>query len=207
VDFRIAGGFCRQSYPLTPEGLELRRETRRAIETGNLTSGLIARLPVVENPRLELFRNIDISIEDAMRILGGRLCCVQTTEGCTHQCTHCFQDSDRRVKQMLYVAFLKIAEMIRCVDGLILSNWEEWRQHVLSMGLFDLGDFKLRSFFRNKPDHIMEITNKLRKEWENHGVSRLIHLPAFPDGIMSSDTFMALYTGCVPVSLLSLIHI
>lgn len=133
VGFR-AKAFLRQEYPLTEEGQKLRTLTEQALQRGDKQEmeAVVSQLPTVENPRLHLFKDFELTPEQEARIFGD-LEDVQVTKGCSHKCDFCAAGSEASIQKMPFAAVLKIAEKKHEYDtkltearGNAEKIWDDW---------------------------------------------------------------------------------
>ena len=166
IEFRIASAFLRQRYPLSEKGKELRERVSYEIQHGSLSSGLVEQLPTVENPRLELFADFDLTPKQEKAIFGWDLSCIQTHKGCTHQCGICYNAAGKRLEIMPFIAIAKIAQKKRKFDRLAANEWIKWQKRLKDKGIIDINTFWPPDFFRGKRSEIMPLVKILLSEWE-----------------------------------------
>lgn len=120
--------FFKEKYPLSEQGLALRKEIEAVQATHDTArlAELASQLPTVENPRLELFKDLEIAPEQEQEIFGWQLANVQITKGCRHRCTFCAANAGARVETMPFVAVLKIAEKMRRQEQRVQELWHSW---------------------------------------------------------------------------------
>jgi hypothetical protein len=137
---KIAKAFLKQRYPLTEEGLTLRREVEKTLASGDRAriEMLRDRLPTVEKPHLELFRDLEIPKEREEELFGRDLANVQVTKGCRHKCTFCAAGAASKVEVMPFPAVLKVAEKKRERDRLVEEAWQRWVKLIKDKTGFDL---------------------------------------------------------------------
>ena len=177
IDFRIASAFLRQRYPLSSAGMELKEKVRYEIEHGSLSSELIEQLPTVENLRLELFADFDLTPEQELKIFGWDLSCIQTHKGCTHQCEICYKDAGRKLEMMPFAAIAKIAKKKLKYDKMGVNEWLVWQKRLLDKGILDIYKFWPPKFFRGRRDEIMSLVKILLAEWEDYSPKVLMMRP------------------------------
>ncbi|MDD5438289.1 MAG: hypothetical protein PHC70_04040 [Patescibacteria group bacterium] len=136
VEWKIAHAFMFNRYPLTEEGEAFKKEVAQALEEykkedKKLLESLKGRLPTVEQPRLELFEDFNLTPEQRLANFGPQLACVQVTSGCRHQCEHCADDAGKKVQNMPFVAVLKVAEELKKANIERQKLFPEWRELVL----------------------------------------------------------------------------
>ncbi len=135
LELKIARAFLKNRYPLSEQGELLCKKTEMAIkhfEEGDLKplESLKEELPTVEHPKLELFKDFDLTREQELITFGPNLACVQVSKGCRHHCEHCAADAGKRVEHMPFAAVLKIAEELKKNQGEQAKLFEDWRGKV-----------------------------------------------------------------------------
>lgn len=135
-----AKAFLGQEYPLTEEGQKLRVLTQQALDRGERQEleAVVSQLPTVENPRLNLFKDFDLTPEQEASIFGTDLANVQTTKGCSHKCDFCAAGAEAGIQKMPFAAVLKIAEKKKEFDLKIDEVWRDWekvRNEIIGEGL------------------------------------------------------------------------
>lgn len=129
---KIASAFLRQRYPLSEEGLDLSLRVKEALLKGELPKSLIEELPTVEHLHSRLFRSVLLTDKQSSRVLSRNLKTVQITEGCSHQCEHCFLAAGKRLHITPFAAIVQVAKEMRKIEGQfykkMLQNWEDKSQ-------------------------------------------------------------------------------
>lgn len=167
---RIAQAFIRQHYPLTEEGQRLKQEVEQALrDTDVVALEKLGRvLPTVENPRLELFQDLELSPEEEERVFGPDLANIQITKGCRHKCTFCAAGAAAKVETMPFAAVLKIAEKKQKWDKRLQEAWDSWVSLVREKAGFDLNDWS-----GSLPDNVLLL---YEKEYQAHPLRRFVKL-------------------------------
>ena len=108
---KFAKAYLRQRFKLSETGQALKAKVEAALDSGEFDN-VRHELPTVENPRLELFGELNLGSADAEDIFGPDLANIQVTKGCTHGCGHCAARSGKlnRDNIMPFAGILKIAE-------------------------------------------------------------------------------------------------
>lgn len=132
ITINRAQAFLRQRYPLTPQGITLQDEIRTTIQSNDVQklTELADRLPTVEHPQLNLFRELTLTPEQITQIFGHDLANVQVTKGCSHKCDFCAAGASHKIESMPFAAVLKIAEKMRDYEKAVDEAWEDWNSTV-----------------------------------------------------------------------------
>ena len=133
---KIARAFLANRYPLSEKGEELRARVEKAVEqakAGDQKTLEVLRpeLPTVENPRLELFKDFELTRTEAFSAFGPDLRVIQLSKGCRHQCSHCAAAAEKNVEMMPFVALLKIVESVDNVAKDRIERLKKFRKEVI----------------------------------------------------------------------------
>jgi hypothetical protein len=108
--------FLRIKYPLSEEGELLKNKIISGEEIEE------SEIPTVENPRPELFKELELEEGEKEKYFGIKLSNIQVTKGCTHQCDFCAAGAEKNLKVMPFPAIVKIAEVKRQEEEKIKEN-------------------------------------------------------------------------------------
>ena len=173
---RLANAFLHQRYPLTKDGEELREQVKQVKTDNNPQelNRLTPLLPTVENPRLELFKDFDLTPGQERSLFGLGLETIQVTKGCRHKCDFCVVSAEAKIQTMPFAAVLKIAE--KMPDGMREADslWRSWISSVKK----DTGiDFtRVNPYeFAQLDDEKSAFSLKLKDAFSQHPISDVVH--------------------------------
>lgn len=199
IVFLIASAFLRQRYPLSELGMELKEEVQALFATGKIPIKYLDILPTVENPRLELFADFNLSPEEEREVFGWRLSTIQTHKGCTHQCTFCYKNAGRRLIMMPFAAVAKIAKKKREFEKRAAKEWLDWEEHLRESGIIDLRKFWLPDFLKHvKRDEITTLAKMILQEWELFS-PKVMRVQPFLES-MPAKALRKHFLSCVPIN-------
>ncbi len=173
---RLANAFLHQRYPLTKDGEELKAQVKQIATNNNPQelNRLTPLLPTVENPRLELFKDFDLTPEQERSLFGLGLETIQVTKGCRHKCDFCIVGAEAKVQTMPFAAVLKIAEKMpegmREADNL----WRSWITSVKEDTGIDFTKVN-SSEVASLNDEKSEFSLKIREAFSRHPISDVVH--------------------------------
>jgi len=169
---KIARAFIKQKFPLSAAGLVLKEKTEQALNEDDVQELqlLYGSLPTVDNPHFELFD--DLAVKEDESIFGQDLATVQSTKGCSKQCTFCLADASEKLEIMPYTAVAKLAERVQLENKKICSLMIDVFNKIKSETGYSVGDVDKMCFdFNSIPEKdyqkIIDIYNK-------HPISGLI---------------------------------
>ncbi len=132
---KILRNITESKYPLSDSGCALKER----IQSGKATK---EEIPTVENPRSELFAELNIAPERAEEVFGFELGNIQITKGCTHDCEFCCVSAMKKVDVMPFPAVLKLAEMKKKGEEAIETHWQSWVTELKKLSGVDIAQFE-----------------------------------------------------------------
>lgn len=156
--------FLRIKYPLSEEGEILKN---KILNGENINE---SEIPTVENPRPELFKDLELEEGEKEKYFGPELSNIQVTKGCTHQCTFCAAGSEKEVQVMPFPAIIKIAKEKRIFDEILKAQFNDLQSLIVKESGNSITDFSKMSF-DEKRDFLInnkDICKKISEIFYNH---------------------------------------
>lgn len=206
IAYLIARAFLHQRYPLSELGMELKKEAQSFLAAGSIPAKYVDILPTVENPRLELFADFDLTPEQEVEVFGWGLSCVQSHKGCTHQCKQCYRDAACRLEMTPFAAIAKIAEKKWKYEKLGCQEWKDWEEHLRKAKIVDFKKFRVRKFVNTaRKNELIGFFNLLLAEWEKFP-RKVLKLRVPFEESLPLNALRGRYLHFVPINLGSIIN-
>lgn len=175
--------FLRQRVPLSPKGQILRTQVEKVLQYNidEDIAEIAQELPTVENMRLDLFEDVQLSEENKKVVFGyPSLTCVQISDGCTHDCTMCGRE-DKPLTHMSLITIAKIGQEIEKSRIPVEKVWDDWAAHIQSItgvNLDELGlDWIKEQVTEGFTDNGIKLIRTIEKEFYNHEISKYFEQP------------------------------
>ncbi|MBI4357082.1 MAG: hypothetical protein HY559_04330 [Gammaproteobacteria bacterium] len=147
---KIARGFVNSRFPLSEEGENLRQQVLKANDA-ELLRLASEELPTVEEPKLWLFRDLNLNVQKKYFYFYIDIQNIQITKGCSHQCSFCAANAAQKIQFMPFPAVFKLAEVLQKgrkeLSLQFDQAWNNWVSDIQSEFGVDIQNDKEREDF------------------------------------------------------------